>query len=195
MSVSFFYAQFLISRLVKNSVVMKSLIPLALAAFIFPGLMLAQSGCIEEAIPEFKLKKYLGKWYEIARFDHSFEKGMINVTAEYSLRPDGKVKVINTGWKDGKKKVAEGKARQPDPLGEPSKLEVSFFWFFYSDYNILMLDDEYRYALVGSRSPKYLWILSRTPAIPDDVKKAMLDEAIKLGYDVSNLIWVDQSGN
>lgn len=172
---------------------MKSLIPLALAAFMFPGLMLAQNGRIEDAIPEFELKKYLGKWYEIARFNHSFEKGMTNVTAEYSLRSDGKVRVLNSGWKDGKKKIAEGKARQPDPLREPSKLEVSFFWFFYSDYNVLLLDKDYRYALVGSRSPGYLWILSRTPSIPDDVKEAMIDEAVKLGYDTSKLIWVDQS--
>lgn len=172
---------------------MNSLIPLALAGLLFPGLMLAQSGRIEEAIPEFKLKRYLGKWYEIARFDHSFERGMTNVTAEYSLRPDGKIRVVNTGWKDGRKKVAEGKARQPDPMREPSHLEVSFFWFFYSDYNILMLDDHYRYALVGSRSPKYLWILAREPYIDDDVRDAMLAEAKKLGYDTSKLIWVDQN--
>ena len=109
---------------------MKSLIPLALAAFMFPGLMLAQSGRIQEAIPEFKLKRYLGKWFEIARFDHSFERGLTNVTAQYSMREDGKVKVVNTGWKNGKVKVAEGKARQPDPLKDPSFLEVSFFLFF-----------------------------------------------------------------
>ena len=174
---------------------MKSLIPLALAAFMFPGLMLAQSGRIQEAIPEFKLNKYLGKWFEIARFDHSFERGMTNVTAEYSLRPDGKVKVLNSGWKDGKKKVAEGKAKQPDPLKDPSWLQVSFFLFFYSDYNILMLDKDYQYALVGSKSPKYLWILARRPSIPTEIKDAMLREAEKLGYDTSKLIWVDQSAN
>ena len=174
---------------------MKSLIPLAMAAFLLPGLMLARDGRIEDSIPEFQLSRYLGKWYEIARFDHSFERGMTNVIAEYSLRPDGMVRVLNSGWKNGKKKVAEGKARQPDPLGEPSKLEVSFFWFFYSDYNVLMLDNDYQYALVGSSGPGYLWILARTPEIPDDVREAMLDEAVKLGYDVSRLIWIDQSSN
>ena len=174
---------------------MKCLIPMALAAFMLPGLMLAQDGQIEESISGFKLQRYLGKWYEIARFDHSFERGMTNVTAEYTLKSDGNVKVLNSGWKDGKWKVAEGKARQPDPLREPSKLEVSFFLFFYSDYNVLMLDEEYRYALVGSRSPKYLWILSRTPVIPDDVKNAMIDEAVRLGYDTTKLIWVDQTAN
>ncbi len=174
---------------------MKSLIPLALAAFMFPGLMLAQSGRIQEAIPEFKLKRYLGKWFEIARFDHSFERGLTNVTAQYSMREDGKVKVVNTGWKNGKVKVAEGKARQPDPLKDPSFLEVSFFLFFYSDYNILLIDEDYQYALVGSSSPKYLWILARRPYIPDEVKEAMLAEAVRLGYDTSKLIWVDQTAN
>ncbi len=174
---------------------MKSLIPLALAAFMFPGLMLAQSGRVQEAIPEFKLKNYLGEWYEIARFDHVFERGMTGVIAEYSMRPDGKVKVLNSGWKDGKKKVAEGKAIQPDPLKDPSWLKVSFFLFFYSDYNILLLDEDYQYVLVGSKSPKYLWILARRPSIPDQVKDVILTEAERLGYDISKLIWVDQSVN
>ena len=174
---------------------MKSLIPLALAAFIFPWLILAQNGHIQEAIPQFNLIRYLGKWYEIARFDHRFERGMTNVTAEYSMRPDGKVKVLNSGWKDGKTKVAEGKARQPDPLKDPSWLEVSFFLNFYSDYNILLLDQDYQYVLVGSRSPEYLWILSRQPSISDEVRDAMLAEAVRLGYDTSKLIWVDQSAN
>ena len=120
---------------------------------------------------------------------------MSNVTAEYSLRDDGKVKVLNAGWKDGKRKVSEGKAKQPDPIKDPSWLKVSFFLFFYSDYNILLLDEDYRYALVGSSSPEYLWILSREPYIPDDVKEVMLKEAVKLGYDTSKLIWVDQTAN
>lgn len=174
---------------------MKSLIPFALAALMFPGLMLAQSGRVQEAIPEFKLKNYLGEWYEIARFDHGFERGMTGVIAEYSMRPDGKVKVLNSGWKDGKKKVAEGKAMQPDPLKDPSWLKVSFFLFFYSDYNILLLDEDYQYVLVGSKSPNYLWILARKSTIPDEVRDLMLAEAERLGYDTSKLIWVDQSVN
>lgn len=171
---------------------MKSLIPFALAAFVFPGLVLSRDGSIEDTIPEFDLTRYLGKWYEIARFDHSFERGMTNVTAEYTMRPDGKVRVVNAGWRNGKKKVAEGKAKQPDPAISPSHLEVSFFLFFYSDYNVLMLDTDYQYALVGSRSKNYLWILARKPYICDDVKVAMLAEAEKLGYDVSKFIWVNQ---
>lgn len=175
---------------------MKSLIPLALAAFMFPGLLSAQGKSFDNSpIDDLDLYRYLGVWYEIARFDHSFERGMDNVTAEYLLRDDGKVDVINSGWKDGKYKVADGKARQPEPETDPAHLEVSFFLFFYSDYNVLMLDDDYQVALVGSGSPKYLWILSRTPAVSTEVLDAVLKEASERGYDTSKLIWVDQGLN
>ena len=175
---------------------MKRIISLALVSALFPMLSNAQSPQFDNLpVKSFDLSRYLGTWYEIARFDHSFERGMENVTAEYSLKDDGTVKVLNSGLKKGKPKVAEGKARQPDPKGNPAHLEVSFFLFFYSDYNILMLDDLYHVALVGSSSPDYLWILSRTPEISDIVKKALLDEATRRGYDITRLIWVDQSKN
>ena len=147
------------------------------------------------AVTPFDAASYSGVWYEIARYDHSFERGMDNTMALYILQDDGQVLVLNSGWKDGKTKVAEGKARQPDPLKDPSWLEVSFFLNFYSDYNILLLDQDYQYVLVGSRSPEYLWILSRQPSISDEVRDAMLAEAVRLGYDTSKLIWVDQSAN
>ena len=146
-------------------------------------------------IDDFDLSRYLGTWYEIARFDHSFERGLDNVTAEYLLRDDGMVDVINSGWKDGKFEVANGKAKQPDPLTDPAHLKVSFFLFFYSDYNVMMLDDSYQVSLVGSKSPKYLWILSRTPELSDSVLDAVLEEAESRGYDTGKLIWVDQSMN
>lgn len=172
---------------------MKSLITLALASLMFPGLLAAQDKPFNNSpIPSLDIYRYLGIWYEIARFDHSFERGMDNVTAEYLLRDDGKIDVINSGWKDGKYKVADGKARQPDPTDDPAHLEVSFFLFFYSDYNVMMLDDDYQVALVGSGSPKYLWILSRTPAVSTDVLDAVLKEASDRGYDTSKLIWVNQ---
>ena len=147
------------------------------------------------AVSDFDLSRYLGVWYEIARFDHSFERDLSNVMAEYLLRDDGMVEVINSGWKKGKYKVANGKARQPDPDTDPAHLEVSFFLFFYSDYNILMLDKDYQIALVGSKSPKYLWILSRTPEVSDKVLDHVLEEASSRGYNIDNLIWVDQSAN
>ena len=173
---------------------MKRLIPIVLA--LFPALSSAQDGQLDNSpVASFDLSKYLGTWYEIARFDHVFERGLDNVTAEYLLRDDGKVDVINSGWKGGKYKVADGKARQPDPSGDPAHLEVSFFLNFYSDYNVLMLDNMYRVALVGSGSPGYLWILSRTPQIDDNTKNALLKEAQRRGYDTARLIWVNQDRN
>jgi lipocalin len=175
---------------------MKSLIPLAMAAILFPGLLKAQNAAYDNStIRNLDLSRYLGTWYEIARFDHSCERGMDNVTAEYLLRDDGMVDVINSGWRNGKYKVANGKARQPDPAADPAHLEVSFFLFFFSDYNVMMLGDDYQVALVGSRSPEYLWILARTPDINDEILGVMLEEAERRGYDTGNLIWVDQSMN
>ena len=160
-----------------------------------PVLSSAQEPFDNSTILRFDLSRYLGTWYELARFDHSFERGMDNVTAEYYLRDDGKVDVINSGWKEGRFKVADGKAKQPDPLADPAHLKVSFFMFFYNDYNIMMLDDNYQVALVGSKSPDYLWILSRKPVQPDAVLSILVEEAESRGYDTSKLIWVDQTMN
>jgi lipocalin len=141
------------------------------------------------------LNRYLGKWYEIARFDRSFEKGLTGVTATYSLRKDGKVKVLNEGFKNtlnGKHKVAVGKAIIPDPQ-DLSKLKVSFFLNFYADYLIMELDQaHYQYAMVGSNSDTFMWILSRTPELPDSIYNMLLDKARKRGYAVENLYKVIQ---
>ena len=145
-----------------------------------------------ETVKEVDLQRYLGKWYEIARFDHSFERGLVGATATYSMRDDGKIKVLNQGYKntlDGELSKAEGKAKLTD---EPGKLKVSFFWIFYADYYILELDANYQWALIGSKSDKYLWILSRTPKLEDNVKNLILHHAAKRGYDTSKLIWVEQ---
>lgn len=173
-----------------------TLIPLALAAAMFPGLIFAPDVEHDKTtVSSFELSSYLGTWYEIARYDHRFERGMDNVTAEYLLRDDGKVDVINSGWRNGKMKTAHGKARQPDPSGEPARLRVSFFMFFYSDYRVLMIDEDYSVALVGRSSPGYLWILSRTPELDGAVLGKVLAEARRRGYDTSKLIYVDQSLN
>lgn len=174
---------------------MKHLFLSALAAVALPMLSDAQNVQYDNSpVTQFNLSRYLGPWYEIARFDHIFERGMENVMAEYLLRDDGKIDVLNSGWKNGKYKVVNGKARQPDP-NDPAHLEVSFFLFFYSDYNILMLDDAYQVALVGGASPDYLWILSRTPDVEDNILGDLLEEAESRGYDTGKLIWVDQSMN
>ena len=145
-------------------------------------------------VTELVLEKYLGTWYEIARYDHSFERNLVGVTATYSMREDGKIKVLNAGYKnslDGKRIEAEGKAKIPN-LEEPAKLKVSFFWIFYGDYFVMELDPDYQWAVIGSSSDKYLWILSRTPKMDGELYQALLDKLTKRGYDVSKLIEVPQ---
>ena len=140
------------------------------------------------------LNRYLGTWYEIARFPHSFEKGLVGVTANYSFRKDGKIRVLNQGYKgtlDGKLSRAEGKAKIPDP-DDTSRLKVSFFLFFYGDYFVLELDESYQWAMIGSSSPNYFWILSRTPQMEPAVYQMLLDNAEKRGYELGKLIEVDQ---
>lgn len=170
------------------------------ALFLFTSCAEAadKTGLDLRTVDQLDLNRYLGKWYEIARFDHSFERGLEACTAEYSLRPDNKIRVINSGYKKGntKKQVSEGKAKRPHPETEPGKLQVSFFLWFYGDYNVLELDQEnYSYVLIGGSSDKYLWILSRTPVLPEDIKESLLEKATQRGYDVSKLIWVNQDRN
>ena len=136
------------------------------------------------------LNRYLGSWYEIAKFDHSFERGLDYAMAHYTLRDDGKIDVLNTGIKDGRAKDVKGIAKTTDV---PGLLRVSFFGPFYSDYRIMMLDEDYQYVLVGGSTDKYLWILSRTPILDDATKSLILAEADRRGYDTSKLIWVKQS--
>ena len=145
-------------------------------------------------IGKFEKERYLGKWYEVARFDFTFEKNLDNTTAEYSIRKDGKIAVKNRGYNYVTKKwqEANGKARF---RGEETKaeLEVSFFGPFYGAYNVIALDEDYMYALVAGSSLKYLWILSRTKTIPEEVKRDYLKMAEALGYDFNKLIWVEQN--
>ena len=139
------------------------------------------------------LDRYLGKWYEIARYENKFQKGMDYVTAEYSFREDGKIKVINSGVKsNGEPNVAKGKAKCPDPK-EPGKLKVSFFLWFYGDYYIYELEQEnYSYALIGSSNEDFLWILSRTPQLDKDVLNGILKKAEQRGYDLKKLRYTKQ---
>ena len=149
----------------------------------------------KKVVKELDLQKYLGTWYELARYNHRFERGLVGVTANYSIREDGKIKVLNSGYKkslDGRFKQAEGKAYLPDPKLEPGKLKVSFFWNFYGDYFVLDLDENYQWAIVGSSSDKYLWILSRTPQLNQDLYNELMDKIRLRGYDVSQLIKVEQ---
>ena len=135
------------------------------------------------------LQRYLGDWYEIARFDHSFERGLEFCKANYAPKENGKIAVTNTGIKEGNPKTSNGKAKTTDT---PALLRVSFFGPFYSDYRVMLLDENYQWALVGSGSAKYLWILSRTPELPKETLDTILSEARRRGYDTSKLIWVQQ---
>ncbi len=140
------------------------------------------------------LERYVGTWYEIARFPHSFEKGLVGVTATYTLKENGKIEVVNQGFKgslDGELSRAVGKAKVAKS-GNPAHLRVSFFWIFYADYLILELDADYHYVLVGSSSDKYLWILAREPQLDDETYAMLVAKAQKRGYDVSKLERVPQ---
>jgi apolipoprotein D and lipocalin family protein len=167
-----------------------------LLTFAFPLLFAGQAfSAPPKLVPVsgFDLNRYLGKWYEIARLPNSFEKDLVSVTATYSLRGDGKVKVVNEGYKkskSGKHKVATGKAKfatSPDQ----GYLRVSFFWIFYGDYMIVELDPEYKYALVAS-SRKYLWILSREPKMDNEVLDKLVKKAQELGFNTTKLYFTPQ---
>lgn len=149
----------------------------------------------KSVVPSISLPRYLGTWYEIARFNHVFERGLVRVSATYSLREDGKIRVINKGYKgsiNGKVKSVEGYAIIPDPKVN-SRLKVYFFPLIGGAYYILDLDQEnYQWALVGSSSDSYLWILSRTPKMDSDLYEHILDIARSRGYDTSKLIKVEQ---
>jgi len=145
-------------------------------------------------IGNFELDRYLGTWYEIARLDHSFERGLSRVSAEYTLRPDGGVVVQNQGYSEanGEFEDATGKAYF---VGEPATghLKVSFFGPFYGSYVIFRLDPQYQYAFVSGFNKKNLWLLSRTPEVSEDLITRFRNEAESLGFDLSDLILVDQS--
>ena len=142
-------------------------------------------------VSDVDLKRYMGRWYEIARFDHSFERNLSYCEAFYAMQDDGTISVVNTGINTNNehRKTSIGKAKLGD---RPGQLRVSFFWIFYSDYNILALSQEYEWALIGSKSDKYLWILSRTRHLDNNTKNNILAIARSRGYDTSKLIWVKQ---
>ena len=155
------------------------------------------SGCLTvpdgiEPVDNFELNRYLGKWYEIARLDHSFERGLEAVSAEYSLRDDGGIRVINSGRNTDTQanQEAEGRAyfvEQPD-LGY---LKVSFFGPFFGSYVIFELDENYQYAFIAGNTTNYLWLLARTPEVSQELVNQFISRATQLGFDTSQLIFVD----
>ena len=168
---------------------------LLLFGSILVGVALSECGSSKPPgvtiVQPFDGEKYMGKWYEIARLDHRFERGLTNVTAEYSLNEDGTINVTNRGTDAEKNKQQEvtGKARFVDGA-DKGQLKVSFFGPFYSGYNVIALDEDYRYSLVTGNDRDYLWLLAREPRIPEEVRSDYLEKANALGYDIGKLIWV-----
>jgi lipocalin len=167
---------------------MKKFFLMALVVGLF-GACDATNKVDNSTVKSVDLNRYLGSWYEIARFDHAFEREMDYSMAKYSLRDDGKIDVLNTGIKDGRAKDAKGIAKLTNT---PGLFRVSFFGPFFGDYRIMMLDPDYQYALIGGSNENFLWILSRTPELDEATQALILAEADRRGYKTNRLIWVKQ---
>lgn len=181
----------MIRHIFKRSIHMKNFF--LLFSLLFTGCLSVPEGV--GTVKGFELERYLGRWYEIARLDHSFERGLVDVTAEYAIRDDGGVKVINRGYHQLKQewKEIEGKAFFQD-TPDKGLLKVSFFGPFYGTYNIVELDKiNYSYALVCGPDRSYLWILARTPKISKKISDDLMAKASSLGFDTSKLILVEHS--
>jgi len=171
---------------------MKKLKHTIVFAMLFPAFF---AGCASNKMPELKtvekvdLSRYLGLWYEIARIDQTFQKGCVATTAEYSLKDDGRIKVLNKCRKntiDGKEKSAEGVAWVVDKETN-AKLKVSFFWPFSGKYWIIDLEPEYKWAVVGDPSREYLWILSRSPEMDEETYEGIMKRLKEQLYDISKI--------
>lgn len=172
----------------------KSLLILAAtAAVTFAYNALKQVKSKVKVIEPFDIDRYLGKWYEIARLDFKWEKGLSQVTATYNKNNDGSITVNNQGFHDQKNKWKQsiGKAK-PIDSSKKAALKVSFFGPFYSGYHVVKIDQDYRYALIFGDNLDYMWILSREKTIPEAIKLAYLEYARKSGYAIENLVWTKQ---
>lgn len=149
----------------------------------------ARDGIDRTPVASLELERYMGTWYEIARYDHSFERGLCRVRVHYRMLPGGRIRVVGEGvkYRTGARRSVRGKART---ALTPGCLRVSFFWFFYSDYLVLELGENYQWALVGGRSADRLWILSRTPDMPGRTLNRILRLAQKRGYSTGKLLYV-----
>jgi len=173
-------------------------IALGLAGAAVAAIALNFSSCVSipkgaVAVRPFQKERYLGKWYEIARFDFRFEKGLDHVTATYSLKDENTIRVDNKGFdvKGQKGKQSIGKAKLVGN-GAEGRLKVSFFGPFYAGYNVIAIDPDYKYAMVAGNNLDYLWLLSREKTMPAAIKENYLKQAQALGYDTSRLIWTNQ---
>ncbi len=150
-----------------------------------------------KTVDELDITKYAGTWYEIARLPNRFEKGLECVSATYQIRKDGRVSVTNSGYPKedhNKKQEVKGVAWVPDK-NQPAKLKVRFFWPFSGDYQVIALDKEYQYALVGEPKRKYLWILAKNKTMDEEIYKNLVENARSQGFDTSKLIKINQNCN
>ena len=181
----------------KKSFITLNILRAAFILFASVGLSSCKTTQSLSTVNEVNLQKYAGQWYEIARLPNSFEKGLECVTATYTLGKNGKIEVLNKGYpekEEGKFKTAKGRAWVPD--GDfPGRLKVSFFWPFAGDYYIISLDENYSYALVGDPSRKYLWVLSRSKALDDQIYTDLIETARNNGFETDNLVRVKQDCN
>jgi apolipoprotein D and lipocalin family protein len=146
------------------------------------------------AVDGFEVNRYLGTWYEVARLDHRFERGLEKISATYSLRDDGGIDVLNKGWdtKAGEWHQAQGKAYFVEQT-DKGRLNVSFFGPFYGGYNVIALDEkDYAYSMITGPDRSYFWILSRTKQLPQSTLRALIDQAKALGFETDKLIFVKQ---
>ena len=179
------------SNLLRHEVFLRFFNPIFL---ILIGCASGQKGTAMKTVDHVNIDRYTETWYEIARFPHSFERNLATVTAAYKLKQNGNVSVVNKGFKyslDGKEQTAKAFAKIPNP-NMPGRLKVYFFWPFGTDYFILDLDPNYQWALVGSGSPNFLWILNRTPQMNDELYNEIVGKAKGLGYDTDKLERVPQ---
>jgi lipocalin len=177
----------------KSSIGFAALFPVLFLGMVQP--LFAEPKPPLELVPALDPARYMGRWYEIARYPQFFENGLVGATAEYSLRADGRIDVVNSGFRktlDGKLSSVKAVAYRPDPA-KPGALKVKFFNLFPADYLVFGLDaDGYQWALVGNNSRKFLWFLARAPEVSDVLLDTMKAMAEAQGYDVSKLYMVPQ---
>lgn len=174
---------------------MKKIISILLLAVVVASA--ASSATIPKkakAVTGFQTESYMGAWYEIARLDTVYEKNLIHTKMNYTKNNDGTIIVLNTGYNTAKKEwvEADGIMRFVKER-DTAMLEVSFFGPFYTGYNVIAIDQDYRYALVAGKNLKFLWLLSRNPDMPESVKSEYLQLAAQIGYKVEDLLWLDHS--
>ena len=177
---------------------MKFLIKIWMKYSLLSGLVVFLGGCLGmpakvEPVMDFEIERYMGKWYEIARLDHSFERGLSQVSAEYMLQENGRVDVVNRGYLSSKNewKEAKGKAYFVDAQNQ-GYLKVSFFGPFYGSYVVFELESNYQYAFVSGPDTGYLWLLSRTKTVSDEVLAKFKRMAKEREFDTSEIIYVKQ---